>query len=159
MCVLSISFNSLWSGFACINWGALDTICALLCIPTPFHFLILGVLPYWISGDSYNRGEKIDGSKFGADPGLPAEIVSANPEAAPDKQAPPTSAYRCKKCRRIIALQENVLNHAPGEGESCFNWHKRRGGNPFSRPGDNECSSIFVEPLRWMKTGRMIRYL
>lgn len=105
-----------------------------------------------VLGDSYNRGEKIDGSKFGADPGLPAEIVSANVEALPGKQVPPTPAYRCKKCRRVIALQANVLDHVPGEGETSFDWHKRRGGNPFSRSGDNECSSIFVEPLRWMKT-------
>lgn len=105
-----------------------------------------------VLGDSYNRGEKIDGSKFGADPGLPAEIVCANVEALPGKQVPPTPAYRCKKCRRVIALQENVLDHVPGEGETSFDWHKRRGGNPFSRSGDNECSSIFVEPLRWMKT-------
>lgn len=110
-----------------------------------------------ITGDSYNRGEKIDGSKFGADPGLPAEIVSANVEALPGKQVPPTPAYRCKKCRRVIALQANVLDHVPGEGETSFDWHKRRGGNPFSRSGDNECSSIFVEPLRWMKTGRMTK--
>ncbi|KAI3444319.1 hypothetical protein Pfo_000984 [Paulownia fortunei] len=105
-----------------------------------------------VLGDSYNRGEKIDGSKFGADPGLPAETVSLNVEALPDKEAPPTPAYRCKKCRRLVALQENVLDHVPGEGETCFEWHKRRSGNLFSRSDDNECSSIFVEPLRWMST-------
>ncbi|XP_047947899.1 dual specificity protein phosphatase 12-like [Salvia hispanica] len=105
-----------------------------------------------ILGDSYNRGEQIDGSKFGADPGLPAGTVSSNAEASPGIQAPPTRAFRCKKCRRVIALQENILDHVPGEGESCFDWHKRRGGNPFRRPSDEECSSIFVEPLRWMKT-------
>lgn len=120
------------------------------------HSLMLGFLLYAITGDSYNRGEKINGAKFGADPGLPAETVSLNAEASPGKQAP-SRAYRCKKCRRIIAVQENVLDHVPGEGESCFDWHKRRGGNPFSRPGDEECSSIFVEPLRWMKTGRMTK--
>ncbi|KAH6832562.1 dual specificity protein phosphatase-like protein [Perilla frutescens var. hirtella] len=105
-----------------------------------------------VLGDSYNRGEKIDGSKFVADPGLTAEIVSSNVEASAGKQAPPTPAYRCKKCRRVIALQENVLDHVPGEGETCFEWHKRRSRNSFSRSDDNECSSIFVEPLRWMKT-------
>ncbi|KAG6430978.1 hypothetical protein SASPL_109053 [Salvia splendens] len=105
-----------------------------------------------VLGDSYNRGEQIDGSKFGADPGLPAGTVSSNAEASPGIQAPPTCAFRCKKCRRVIALQENILDHVPGEGESCFDWHKRRGGSPFRRPGDEGCSSIFVEPLRWMKT-------
>ncbi|KDO53611.1 hypothetical protein CISIN_1g014598mg [Citrus sinensis] len=29
-----------------------------------------------VLGDSYNRGEKIDSSKFGADPGLPVEVLS-----------------------------------------------------------------------------------
>ncbi|KAL8489300.1 hypothetical protein ACS0TY_025274 [Phlomoides rotata] len=102
-------------------------------------------------GDSYNRGEKIDGSHFGSDPGLPAEIVSSHVETSSDKRGP-TRGYRCKKCRRVIALQENVLDHVPGEGETSFEWYKRRSGNPFSRSDDNECSSIFVEPLRWMTT-------
>lgn len=106
-----------------------------------------------ITGDSYNRGEKIDDSQFGSDPGLPAEIVSSNVETSSDKRAPPTRAYRCKKCRRVIALQDNVVDHVPGEGETSFEWHKRKSGNPFSRYDDNECSSIFVEPLRWMTTG------
>ncbi|KAK4412836.1 Dual specificity protein phosphatase 12 [Sesamum alatum] len=99
-----------------------------------------------VLGDSYNRGEKIDGSKFGADPGLPAETITTNTEAS---RSP---AYRCKKCRRLVALQENVLDHVPGEGETCFEWYKRRSGNPLNRSPENECSSIFVEPLRWMTT-------
>ncbi|KAL0339777.1 UNVERIFIED_CONTAM: Dual specificity protein phosphatase 12 [Sesamum radiatum] len=99
-----------------------------------------------VLGDSYNRGEKIDGSKFGADPGLTAEKNSTNIEASP------SPAYRCKKCRRLVALQENVLDHVPGEGETCFEWYKRRSGNPLNRSSESECSSIFVEPLRWMTT-------
>lgn len=99
-----------------------------------------------VLGDSYNRGGKIDGSKFGADPGLPAEKNSTNIEASP------SPAYRCKKCRRLVALQENVLDHVPGEGETCFEWYKRRSGNPLNRSSESECSSIFVEPLRWMTT-------
>ncbi|KAL6530566.1 hypothetical protein OROMI_028455 [Orobanche minor] len=106
-----------------------------------------------VLGDSYNRGEIIDGSKFGADPGLPAEIGTSNSEPLINKEAPPTPtrAYRCKKCRRLVALQEHVLEHVPGEGETCFGWRKRRSGNPYNRSdGDEECSSIFVEPLHWM---------
>ncbi|RWW09326.1 hypothetical protein GW17_00027181 [Ensete ventricosum] len=38
-------------------------------------------------------------------------------------------AYRCKKCRRIVALKENVVSHVPGEGETCFEWQKRKAGN------------------------------
>ncbi|TXG70194.1 hypothetical protein EZV62_005129 [Acer yangbiense] len=98
-------------------------------------------------GDCYNRGERIDSSKFGADPGLPVE-ASSGMEVSPNGRGTP--AYRCKKCRRVVALQENVVDHIPGEGENSFEWHKRRGGNRFNKSDESECSSIFVEPLRWM---------
>ncbi|XP_059646066.1 uncharacterized protein LOC132290332 [Cornus florida] len=103
-----------------------------------------------VLGDSYNRGEKIDSSKFGADPGLPTEVVSSEEGESPNRQMVSTRAYRCKKCRRVVALQENVVDHIPGEGETSFEWHKRRSGNPFNKSDEMECSSLFVEPLRWM---------
>ncbi|KAL5811992.1 hypothetical protein ACOSQ3_026942 [Xanthoceras sorbifolium] len=102
-----------------------------------------------VLGDSYNRGEKIDSSKFGADPGLPLEI-SSGVEVSPNGRDNGNPAYRCKKCRRVVALQENVVEHIPGEGETAFEWHKRRSGNRFNKSDESECSSIFVEPLRWM---------
>lgn len=102
-----------------------------------------------VLGDAYNRGERIDYSKFGADPGLPAGTASI--ETAPDGNNP-TPAYRCKKCRRVVAVKDNVISHIPGEGETCFEWQKQRSGNPFNRSNELECSSIFVEPLQWMKT-------
>ncbi|XP_015866380.1 uncharacterized protein LOC107403964 isoform X2 [Ziziphus jujuba] len=105
-----------------------------------FHLKVLGEL--------YNRGERIDSSKFGADPGMPTEFSSE--VEAPSVGSNRAIAYRCKKCRRIVALQENVVDHSPGEGETSFEWHKRRGGNPFNKSDEFECSSIFVEPLRWM---------
>ncbi|KAL3637133.1 hypothetical protein CASFOL_019432 [Castilleja foliolosa] len=101
-----------------------------------------------VLGDSYNHGEKVDSSKFGADPGLPAKIVTSNSDASTDKA--PTRAYRCKKCCRLVALQENVLDHVPGEDETSFEWH-RRTSNSNNRD-EEECSSIFVEPLHWMTT-------
>lgn len=101
-----------------------------------------------VLGDCYNRGEKIDSSKLGADPGLPIESSSVI-EATP-KEGINRTAYRCKKCRRLVALQDNVVDHTPGEGESSFEWHKRRSGNPFNKSSQTECSSVFVEPLRWM---------
>ncbi|KAK8570799.1 hypothetical protein V6N13_103202 [Hibiscus sabdariffa] len=101
-----------------------------------------------VLGDCYNRGEKIDSSKLGADPGLPTESSSVI-EASP-KEGVNRIAYRCKKCRRIVALQENVVDHTPGEGEMSFEWHKRRSGNPFNKSAESECSSVFVEPLQWM---------
>ncbi|CAA0812841.1 Probable inactive dual specificity protein phosphatase-like [Striga hermonthica] len=101
--------------------------------------------------ETYNRGEKIDSSKFGPDPSFPAEKLSSNSKILTNKEARPnTPAYRCKKCRRLVALKENVVDHVPGEGETCFNWRKRSG--TFSRSEDDECSSIFIEPLCWMKS-------
>lgn len=106
-------------------------------------------------GESYNRGERIDSSKLGADPGLPTE-VSSEVEAPSDADNTRRSAYRCKKCRRVVALQDNVVDHIPGEGETSFDWHKRKSGNPFNKSEESECSSIFVEPLQWMTGGKLI---
>ncbi|XP_010271800.1 PREDICTED: dual specificity protein phosphatase 12-like isoform X2 [Nelumbo nucifera] len=101
-----------------------------------------------VLGDCYNRGERIASSKFGADPGLSTKVTSV--AASPGGAVETIPAYRCKKCRRVVALQENVVAHTPGEGETCFEWKKRKSGNPYNRPAEYECSSIFVEPLRWM---------
>ncbi|KAG6690970.1 hypothetical protein I3842_10G040200 [Carya illinoinensis] len=102
-----------------------------------------------VSGESYHRGEKIDTSKFGADTGLSTE-VSSEVKVPSHVGNNITSSYRCKKCRRVVALQENVVDHIPGEGETSFEWHKRKSGNPFIKSDESECSSIFVEPLQWM---------
>ncbi|KAK4787807.1 hypothetical protein SAY86_011640 [Trapa natans] len=59
--------------------------------------------------------------------------------------------YRCKKCRRIVAAEENVISHEPGKGEECFVWRKRTGNPKDWGKGPVECSSIFVEPLKWMQ--------
>lgn len=108
-----------------------------------------------VSGESYNRGEKIDSSKFGADPGLSTE-VSSEVEIPSNVGNTCTPAYRCKKCRRVVAVKENVVDHIPGEGASSFDWHKRKSGNPFIKSSETECSSIFVEPLRWMTAGKFL---
>lgn len=105
-----------------------------------------------VLGELYNRGEKIDSSKFGADPGISTEPISSKVEASPNGVINSTAAYRCKKCRRVVALQENVVDHVPGEGETSFEGSKRRSGTPFDKSSEFECSSIFVEPLRWMTT-------
>ncbi|WCJ33387.1 dual specificity protein phosphatase-related [Euphorbia peplus] len=101
-----------------------------------------------VLGDCYNRGGKIDNSIFGADPGIPTGVSSD--AAAPPNESKPSIAYRCKKCRRIVAMEENVVDHIPGEGETSFGWNKRKSGNPFSNSDEPECSSIFIEPLKWM---------
>lgn len=102
-----------------------------------------------ILGETYNRGEKVDSSKFGADPGKPKE-VSTEVESTLGSGNTCTTTYRCKKCRRIVALQDHVVDHSPGEGESAFDSHKWRSGNPFNKSNESPCSSIFIEPLKWM---------
>ncbi|XP_041024625.1 dual specificity protein phosphatase 12-like [Juglans microcarpa x Juglans regia] len=102
-----------------------------------------------VLGELYNRGEKIESSRFGADPGL-STAISSEVEVTSNVGNICTPAYRCKKCRRVVAVQENVVDHIPGEGETSFDWHKRKSRNPFIKSDETECSSIFVEPLRWM---------
>ncbi|KAK1275496.1 hypothetical protein QJS04_geneDACA011020 [Acorus gramineus] len=59
------------------------------------------------------------------------------------------TVYRCKRCRRIVAAEENVVVHEPGKGEQCFKWKKR----DYSMDNDRkpDCSSIFVQPMKWME--------
>ncbi|RZC82784.1 hypothetical protein C5167_045565 [Papaver somniferum] len=104
-----------------------------------------------IPGDSYNRGERIDSSKFGVDPGLPTSTISSEVSTS-SEEAKRMPAYRCKKCRRIVAQEENLVGHEPGEGESCFEWKKRKNSKSSKTYDEHECSSIFVEPLQWMKS-------
>lgn len=63
----------------------------------------------------------------------------------------PQTLYRCKRCRRIVASQGNVVPHEQGKGESCFKWNKR--SDPSNTDKKPECSSIFVEPMKWMQAG------
>ena len=66
-----------------------------------------------------------------------------------------STVYRCKKCRRVVARDENVIGHDVGGGESAFKPHKRGGkrGMTEERP---VCTSIFVEPMQWMTTGSLL---
>ncbi|XP_061358532.1 probable inactive dual specificity protein phosphatase-like At4g18593 [Gastrolobium bilobum] len=63
----------------------------------------------------------------------------------------PQLIYRCKKCRRIVASEDNIVSHERGKGESSFKW-KKRSSEPWEmekQPAD--CTSIFVEPMKWMQ--------
>jgi len=97
-----------------------------------------------VLGHSYKQGERVDSSIFEMDPGQSPE---SNTSEGNTKSEKPKTVYRCKKCRRVVAAPENVVSHTPGEGESCFGWQKKKSGN---RCGEVECSSLFVEPLKWM---------
>lgn len=91
-------------------------------------------------GHSYNQGEKVDSSKFETDPGSHTNSNNCNSNLK--------SVYRCKKCRRIVAVEENVVSHTPSEGK-CFSRQRKKNGNTYKDVG---CTSLFVEPLKWMTT-------
>ncbi|KAJ6802729.1 dual specificity protein phosphatase 12 isoform X1 [Iris pallida] len=100
-----------------------------------------------VLGHAYKQGAKVDSSIFETDPGVTPESNSSEGLTKGDKAR---TVYRCKKCRRVVAVPENIVSHTPGEGETCFEWQKRKSSNPYNRFGEVECTSMFVEPLRWM---------
>ncbi|PSR98626.1 Inactive dual specificity protein phosphatase-like [Actinidia chinensis var. chinensis] len=69
-----------------------------------------------------------------------------------ESEPKPQMIYRCKKCRRIVASQEHVVPHERGEGQKCFKWRKRTGNHREADKEPPECSSIFVEPMKWMES-------
>lgn len=82
---------------------------------------------------------------------MEAPATTALNNSGPVSDAKPQIIYRCKKCRRIVASQDLVVTHEPGDGQKCFKWKKRsKNDGDLELP---ECSSIFVEPMRWMETG------
>eukprot|EP00049_Salpingoeca_infusionum_P022434 m.6728 g.6728 ORF g.6728 m.6728 type:complete len:358 (-) comp5185_c0_seq1:213-1286(-) len=52
---------------------------------------------------------------------------------------------KCKKCRRLLFTDMNLLDHEPGEGQLSFRYRKR---DPASAI---RCTSHFVEPMVWMQ--------
>lgn len=70
-----------------------------------------------------------------------------------DTDKKPHILYRCKRCRQIVASQDNVVLHEQGNGQSSFKWSKR---SDTSKDNEKpECSSIFVEPMKWMEAGML----
>ncbi|XP_066339217.1 uncharacterized protein [Miscanthus floridulus] len=97
-------------------------------------------------GQSYKFGEKIGSYMFEDDPGLVPQSGSCQDSSKVEQRK---TAYRCRKCRRVIAVEDNVVSHVPGEGESRFDWNRRKSGHPYNNK-EQDCSSLFVEPLKWM---------
>lgn len=113
--------------------------------------ILIKCLPFLLlAGQSYKIGEKIGSYVFEDDPGVSRQATPTQDLSNKDTRK---TAYRCKKCRRIVAVEDNVVSHTPGEGESCFEWYnKRKGGQPYNK--EQDCSSLFVEPLKWMTPGK-----
>ncbi|XP_057522675.1 probable inactive dual specificity protein phosphatase-like At4g18593 [Amaranthus tricolor] len=64
-------------------------------------------------------------------------------ESSPEvKPAEKQLIYRCKKCRRIVASEENIVQHEQGKG--WIKWGAESNPAP-------ECTAIFVEPMKWMQ--------
>ncbi|KAJ1962490.1 tyrosine protein phosphatase yvh1 [Dipsacomyces acuminosporus] len=66
---------------------------------------------------------------------------------------PSERIVRCKKCRRALVTETNILEHQAGAGQVAFSY-KRRNVNgtstPHAFPQNRACSSLFVEPMEWM---------
>ncbi|ESQ55593.1 hypothetical protein EUTSA_v10027467mg [Eutrema salsugineum] len=94
-------------------------------------------------GYIYSQDKKFDRLKLRADP----EKSNSGGD---------TSTYQCKKCRRVVLLQEQVMNHTPGEADLEFSamfanmngdvQNKNHGGEQQQK----QCTSVFVEPMSWM---------
>ncbi|KAL2610871.1 hypothetical protein R1flu_022563 [Riccia fluitans] len=102
-------------------------------------------------GEAYGKGEKLESSRFASDPGDASSSLSddlASKVSINGGEKVPT-LYRCKKCRRLVASESNVVTHNLGLGESSFKT-KRKGSGRSDDYGEPKCSSIFVEPMQWM---------
>ncbi|XP_010434513.2 PREDICTED: probable inactive dual specificity protein phosphatase-like At4g18593 [Camelina sativa] len=99
------------------------------------------------SFDAQNYNELCKLANAGAMTEVQMEMEIETNSSLQESVPKPQVIYRCKKCRRIVAVEENVVPHEPGKGEECFAWKKRSGN-----PEHVQCSSIFVEPMKWMQT-------
>ncbi|KAL5708113.1 hypothetical protein ACHQM5_018943 [Ranunculus cassubicifolius] len=75
---------------------------------------------------------------------MEADNSSPNSEAESKRQ----TIYRCKKCRRIVASDEIMVQHEKGAG---FQWLRRKSDSLETQKKPLECSSIFIEPMKWME--------
>lgn len=96
-----------------------------------------------MGGNSVPEGA--NNSSMGGD-----SVPQAADNLSKEGQPVPQVVYRCKKCRRIVASQDMVVPHEQGTGQKSFRW-KKRSGSLQTDEAPPECSSIFVEPMKWME--------
>ncbi|XP_024362747.1 uncharacterized protein [Physcomitrium patens] len=102
-------------------------------------------------GEAFWRGEKIENPRYAADPGVSANEFEEDVGVSSSQVS---ALYSCKKCKRVVACQENVISHGPASGESPSRW-RRRGARRWGGDHDDPaCTSIFVEPMQWMNLGQ-----
>lgn len=78
-----------------------------------------------------------------------ASVVEVSNQTDVESEGKPQMIYRCKKCRRIVASEDQIVPHERGEGQKCF--RRKKSDMEDELP---ECSSIFVEPMKWMQAGQ-----
>lgn len=57
--------------------------------------------------------------------------------------------YRCRKCRRLLASSQHVVDVREGGGQAAFPFRKRDSAPKAGDVADAGC--VFVQPLRWMQ--------
>jgi len=73
--------------------------------------------------------------------------MNADPATAGECQL---GAVRCRKCSRLLVLSEHIIPHEHGAGARAFGVHKQRKGG-LDNAAAVACSSLFVEPIAWMR--------
>eukprot|EP01147_Barroeca_monosierra_P003534 gene3534-8314_t len=74
---------------------------------------------------------------------VPPDVLAPDPISLPVHAE--GSCIRCKKCRRILLQDRNLLSHVPSIGQLSFS-HRRRDATL----SESVCSSHFCEPMVWM---------
>lgn len=97
----------------------------------------------------------MESSRYAADPGVTTTNSQEDSETGVSATFSPSAAaeYSCKKCKRVVAYQENVIPHYPSSRENSFRWRRRGGGRWGGEDDEPSCTSVFVEPMRWMTPG------
>ena len=83
--------------------------------------------------DEFHLENKVAPADLAPDPGAAAVVDDVN-------------KVRCRKCRRVLVSNRNMLDHNPGDGQVSFRYHKRDGASQST----SSCTSLFVEPMAWM---------
>ncbi|DBA89125.1 hypothetical protein WJX77_003176 [Trebouxia sp. C0004] len=81
------------------------------------------------------------------DAGEEIASITAN-LAVPSESTPQGMLYRCRKCRRLLATQNNVVPVSEGPGSIAFKHRKR--SKVGSEQGEDR-GSLWVEPMQWMQ--------
>ncbi|KAJ3047696.1 hypothetical protein HK097_011292 [Rhizophlyctis rosea] len=100
---------------------------------------------------------------LGADP-LKTPIKSAQGGKVVEGDKKLVRVLKCKKCRRTLATETNIIPHTTGTGQSAFSYHKRSTTTSASlapslsdsssssspSPDANQCTSYYLEAMEWI---------